>query len=469
MLAKPANKPDEYNISSYPISTREILTKYVFLCLILPLCNKAMNNHFSNIINQSDFMVQAKQKTHFSLLRNLLSSAKKEDISKNTYKSAYDNMPYHNLHTTYFHNISKPQWSNRNYAKFADEAYSKNVIANRSISLIAKSFSTIKWDLYSSGDKLNKHPILSLLRSPNKQENGKLFLESLMSYRQISGNAFILKVKNNQDEIVELYNLRPDRVSILTDKKGHISSYVYNNGQNEIKYPVDRITGRSDILHIKNFNPLNDHFGLSAVEAAAYSIDQHNNAARWNQSLLQNGAKPSGALVVQNGRDGMAGNLTDEQFIRVKSQIEDQFMGTDNAGRPILLEGGLEWREMSMSPKDMDFIDAKHTAAREIALAFGVPPQLLGIPGDNTYSNLAEARLALWEQTIIPLMEEMVDSFNNWLVPDFKKGQSLEISYDINNIPALLPRREKLWDRVSNADFLSDQEKREMVGLPSRN
>jgi HK97 family phage portal protein len=151
--------------------------------------------------------------------------------------------------------------------------------------------------------------------------------------------------------------------------------------------------------------------------------------------------------------------------MRVKSQIEEQFMGIDNAGKPILLEGGLDWKEMSLSPKDMDFIEAKHTAAREIALAFGVPPQLLGIPGDNTYSNLAESRLALWEKTIIPLIEELVMSLQKWLIPHFKKSDILKLSYDVNNIPALLPRREKLWDRVSKADFLSDEEKRKLVGL----
>jgi len=343
---------------------------------------------------------------------------------------------------------------------------SKKPSVSRTISLIiAKSVSTIKFDISSQGFSLKGHPILKLLNKPNPANSCSSFVESLISYRLISGNSFVVATRNIDGEVTELYSLRPDKVSVVTDKSGFVTCYEYINGDKVTKYYVDKITGKSDVLHFKNFNPLNEHYGLSSIEAAAYSIDQHNSAARWNQSLLQNGAKPSGALVVNHDKNGGAPNLSEEQFYRVKSQIEEQFMGMDNAGKPILLEGGLDWKEMSINPRDMDYIETKHTAAREIALAFGVPPQLLGIPGDNTYSNLSEARLALWEQTIIPLMNELAECLDNWLVPNFKKSDILKLSHDVNNIPALLPRREKLWERVSSADFLSDSEKREIVGI----
>ena len=88
--------------------------------------------------------------------------------------------------------------------------------------------------------------------------------------------------------------------------------------------------------------------------------------------------------------------MADAQFERLKKELSDQYQGTANAGRPLLLEGGLDWKPMSLSPKDMDFMEAKHSAAREIALAFGVPPMLLAIPGDNTYSNYQEANRVFW-------------------------------------------------------------------------
>jgi HK97 family phage portal protein len=118
---------------------------------------------------------------------------------------------------------------------------------------------------------------------------------------------------------------------------------------------------------------------------------------------------------------------------------------------------------MSISPKDMDFIESKNSAAREIALAFGVPPQLLGINGDNTYSNMQEARLALWEETIIPLLDKIADSLTNWLSQQF--NEEIVIDFDRDCISLLTARREKLWMTLTNIGFMSINEKRALVGL----
>jgi len=122
----------------------------------------------------------------------------------------------------------------------------------------------------------------------------------------------------------------------------------------------------------------------------------------------------------------------------------------------------MDWVEMGLSPKDMDYISAKDTSARDIALAFGVPPMILGIPGDNTYANMKEARQALWEQTILPLLFKITSELNNWLLPQFEEGIVLSINEDV--IPALAPRREAMWNRLENADFLTVNEKRAAVG-----
>ena len=133
-----------------------------------------------------------------------------------------------------------------------------------------------------------------------------------------------------------------------------------------------------------------------------------------------------------------------------------------NAGRPLLLEGGLDWKSMSLSPRDMDFIDAKNSAAREIALAFGVPPMLLGIPGDNTYSNYAEANRAFWRQTVLPLASRCLQNLARWLSPAFNEAFDLRIDLDL--VTALAGEREALWNRVGNASFLTENEKRMAVG-----
>ena len=371
---------------------------------------------------------------------------------------------------SYVYHAGQPVWSGRNYHRFAEEAYRKNVIAHSAIQLIAKGAASVPLLVREHVGMHEEtrfvdpsHPLWRLLQHPAPLTHGKSFFEQLYNYRLIAGNVYVLAVSPLGEAPLELHLLRPDRVSVIAGKGGVPAAYRYQVGDNVTDYPVDRITGASRVLHIKDFNPTDDWYGLSPVESAAYSIDQHNQSSAWNQALLQNGARPSGALVVKAAEGNASGHLSEEQYYRIKAQVDEQFSGAENAGRPLLLEGGMEWKEMSLSPKDMDFLEARHSAARDIALAFGVPPQLLGIPGDNTYSNLAEARLSLWEQTILPMVENTLSALNGWLCPMFEAG--LEISADADSISALAPRRDSVWSRVKDADFLTPEEKRVMVGL----
>ncbi|MDX2113697.1 MAG: phage portal protein [Alphaproteobacteria bacterium] len=361
-------------------------------------------------------------------------------------------------------------WMDRDYSRFAEEAYARNVIAHRAIAMVSAAAASVRIELMATNSRgvrreLSSHPLLTLIRQPNPSQSMADFFGALYHYRLISGNVFVQAIAPRDGLPAELHLLRPDRVSIVAGKAALPSAYRYTVGDKIMEFPVDRLTGRSSVLHLKNFHPLNDWYGLSPVEAAAYSIDQHNHAAAWNQSLMQNGARPSGALVVRSeGASG--GSLSEDQYSRLKTQIDEQFSGSANAGRPILLEGGLDWKEMSLSPKDMDFIEAKNSAARDIALAFGVPPQLLGIPGDNRYANLQEARLALWEQTVIPLLESTVSSLSGWLGAFF--GQGLELIANTDDVPVLALRNQTIWDRVERASFLTEDEKRAAVGYPPK-
>jgi HK97 family phage portal protein len=156
--------------------------------------------------------------------------------------------------------------------------------------------------------------------------------------------------------------------------------------------------------------------------------------------------------------------LTDEQFERLKEELESSHQGRANAGRPLLLEGGLDWKPMSHSPREMDFLEAKWVAAREIALALGVPPMLLGIPGDNTYANYAEANRTFWRQSVLPLASRTGRALSGWLAASF--GENLELKPDLNQIEALSSEREARWKRIAGADFLTINEKRAALGYP---
>ncbi len=361
---------------------------------------------------------------------------------------------------TYYQNIGKPIWTDRNYIHLAEESYVKNVIANRCISIITKSASSVPIKIRNKKTKqvIEEHKILNLLKKPNPSSNKNIFFETIYSHKLIAGNVYIRMIKNNQNIPQELYILRPDRITILAGNTDIPLAYKYKFNSTETIFKVDQLTGESDILHIKNFNPINDWYGLSQVEPASYSIDQHNEASKWNQAILQNGAKPSGALIVKNDNF-----LTNDQFTRLKEQLNNEFSGSENAGKPMLLEGGLDWKEISLSPKEMDFLEMKHSTARDIALSFGVPSQLIGIPGDNTYSNMSEARLFLWEQTILPNIDIILSSLNNWLTPLF--DTNIELFYDKNDIIPLSVRKENFWNIVNNSNFLTSEEKKKILNI----
>ena len=121
---------------------------------------------------------------------------------------------------------------------------------------------------------------------------------------------------------------------------------------------------------------------------------------------------------------------------------------------------------MGLTPKDMDFMEARNGAARDIALAFGVPPMLLGIPGDNTYANYQEANRAFYRLTVLPMVMRTARELSAWLSPLF--GDDVRLWFDADQVFGLTGERDALWARVGAADFLSEDEKREAVGYGNR-
>ncbi len=347
----------------------------------------------------------------------------------------------------------RPVWTPRDYGALAREGFQKNAIVHRAVRLVSEAAASLPLVLKSEGRELSQHPLLSLLSRPNGREGGQRFLESLYGHLMVSGNAYVEAVSLDGAPH-ELYALRPDRMRVVPDADGWPAAYEYAVGTQAVRFAIRE--DEAPILHLTLFHPADDHYGLSPMEAAATALDIHNAAGAWNKALLDNAARPSGALVVGGA------TLTDAQFDRLKGELETNYQGAGNAGRPLLLEGGLDWKPLSLSPKDMDFVEAKAAAAREIALAFGVPPLLLGLPGDSTHANYAEANRAFYRQTVIPLVKRTAEALAHWLAPAYRETLALEP--DLDAIEALADERESLWRRVSAAAFLSDDEKREAVG-----
>ncbi|WP_425229242.1 phage portal protein [Sphingomonas sp.] len=327
------------------------------------------------------------------------------------------------------------------------DGYGRNPVAQRAVRLVAEAV--------GSAPLLASDPALGAL--VHGAAGGQALLETVSTQLMLHGNAFVQLLRDAEDGVAALYALRPERVTAACDASGWPAAYLYRVGSRVTRLSADG--PRPEVVHLKAINPLDDHYGMGCLPAAATAIAGHNAAGAWNRALLDNAARPSGALVYEPG-DGST--LSPEQFARLRTEMEQGFAGAAQAGRPMLLEGGLRWQALSLTPADMDFIELKAAAAREIALAFGVPPMLLGLPGDSTHANYREANRALWRLTVLPLagmiLSGLAQALGGWFA-------DAALAVDLNQVPALSEDRERLWGSITAADFLTREEKRAMLGI----
>lgn len=359
-----------------------------------------------------------------------------------------------------FQGAGRVAWSPRDTVSLTRTGYTGNPVGFRCVKLLSEAAAALPLVLQGAGRRFEAHPVLALLGNPNPAQGRAELLEALYAQLLLTGNGYLELVTTDAGALAELHVLRSDRMSLIPGPDGWPVAYDYNVGGRKHRFDVS--TSLAPICHIKSFHPQDDHYGFSPMQAAAQAVDVHNAASRWSKALLDNAARPSGAIVYR-GAEGQ-GSLSADQYDRLVSEMESHHQGARNAGRPMLLEGGLDWKPMGFSPSDMEFQQTKESAAREIALAFGVPPMLLGIPGDATFANYQEANRALYRLTVLPMATRVVAALAEWL--SRFTGEVLDLHPDLDQVPALAAERDLQWRRVADATFLTDAEKRALLGLP---
>ena len=351
-------------------------------------------------------------------------------------------------------------WSPRDAVSLARSGFQGNPIGFRAVRLISEAAAALPLILQDHERRYEQHPVLDLIRRPNGAQGRAELFEAVYGHLLLSGNAYLEAVPGAGALPGELHVLRSDRMALVPGTDGWPVAYDYTVSGRSHRFDM---TGEvPPVCHIRTFHPQDDHYGFSALQAAAVAIDVHSSASAWSKALLDNAARPSGAIVYK-GADGQ-GQLTPDQYDRLVGEMEMHHQGARNAGRPMLLEGGLDWKPMGFSPSDMEFQKTKEAAAREIAIAFGVPPMLMGIPGDATYANYQEANRAFYRLTVLPLVARVTAAVSHWL--SAFSGEAVELRPDLDQIPALAAERDLQWARVGAADFLTASEKRVLLGLP---
>lgn len=359
-----------------------------------------------------------------------------------------------------YSNLGRVAWSPRDTVSMTRTGFVGNPVGFRAVKLIAEAAAALPLVLQDTDARFTKHPVLSLLSAPNAAQGRAELFEALYGQLLLSGDGYLEAVGGEDGVPLEIHVLRSDRMRLVPGEDGWAIAYDYAVGGRKHRFDVSG--SHSVICHVRNFHPLDDHYGLSPMQAAAQAVDVHNSASRWSKGLLDNAARPSGAIVYRGGEG--QGGMSAEQFDRLSTEMEAHHQGARNAGRPMLLEGGLDWKPMGFSPSDMEFQKTKESAAREIAVAFGVPPMLLGIPGEATFANYQEANRAFYRLTVLPLVTRVACAVGHWL-GQFS-GETLELKPDLDQVSALGSERDAQWRRVSDAAFLTDAEKRAILGLP---
>lgn len=354
--------------------------------------------------------------------------------------------------------LSGPIHTPRRFETLAKEGYEGNVLVFRAINVISTSIAGIplrafkRKGTFGKGAEVDGHPLLDLLRKPSDDYAGPAFMDRWVSFLLISGNSYIqaLRPMTRKGPPLQLEVLRPDRMRVVPGANGRVTGYEYAIGST--KLPLDK----PDVLHAKTFSALDDWYGLSPIAVASRAVDIRNTGDDYNLSLLQNSGRPPGFFVAKD-------KLGDVQYNRMLSQLLDRYTGTRNAGTPGLLEQGMDWKASGLAPADMEWAGLSKEKGRDIAIALGVPPEMLGDASNKTYSNFKEGRASLYTETVLPLFDRLIAELNGWL-PDMYDGTPVILAYDRNDIEALQEDRQQVWQRVNSSNHLTIDEKREATG-----
>jgi HK97 family phage portal protein len=239
----------------------------------------------------------------------------------------------------------------------------------------------------------------------------------------------------------------------ILEEDGRLLGYRHKVNNVTTDFPVDPITGQSDILHIKNFHPTDDWWGAAATESSSREIDTSNDATAWNKTLLQNQGRPGMLYIFKE-------SMNEEEYARFEESINEKYSGAANAGKNMIVEGDADVKPYGFSMNELDFNEGQIKLARRICMGYRVPPELIGIQ-DATFTNRPEARLQFWEDTVSYYHKLYANELNNWLLP---QEENTFLKFILDTIAALEPKRDKLWERAEKSSFLTINEKRKMTG-----
>ena len=355
------------------------------------------------------------------------------------------------------------------------EGYKKNGMLRRVVDEIANGASQVPFVVIGTGDDqepIDSHPLADLLARPNKMQGGVEFFGLLYRILLLAGEVFVLRIDVGGTPH-SLRILQPNKMKIDYHKTTGLPTryeYTEGNGSKSV-YEADPITGESVIKHIKEVDPANPNRGVSRFSAVFSNIGLHNAIVAHTSALVENGGMPSGILTLDTkDENGRARPISAEKRKEIETGFDERFTKGTKKGGVAVFGSGMKFERLGLGPKDMEFTKALDASDSAVAVVAGVPGQLVGIQGAQTYANVREARLALYQETIIPLAERVLSDLNEFLVLAFtgpRRRPDVAIEYDWDDVPAMAAQRQAVVENVTKlveAGIISPDEARERIG-----
>ena len=262
-------------------------------------------------------------------------------------------------------------------------------------------------------EKAIEHPLYLLLHDePNPEMSSFVFRETLMTHLLLWGNAYAQIIRNGKNEVVALYPLMPNKMSVDRDENGHLY-YTYYRGPDEaIKNKEFAITlTPSDVLHIPGLG-FDGLVGYSPIAMARNAIGMAIACEEYGAKFFANGAAPGGVLE-------HPGTIKDPQ--RVRESWQSTFGGSGNSNKIAVLEEGMKYTPIGISPEQAQFLETRKFQVNEIARIFRVPPHMVGDLEKSSFSNIEQQSLEFVKYTLDPWVIRWEQTIHrSLLLPDEK-------------------------------------------------
>tara|TARA_R100001460_G_scaffold95835_1_gene138067 strand:- start:3055 stop:4731 length:1677 start_codon:yes stop_codon:yes gene_type:complete len=334
------------------------------------------------------------------------------------------------------------------------------------LQVLSVSFSEAVLQIKEHEDELDKivtnHPLTLLMRRPNPYMSGDILQQYIINAMHVSGDAYIIKQKNNAGQLVALYPLMPEQVTPKGNNEELITHYEYETMSKKVMIMPE------DMVHIRLGLDQTDHKkGFAPLRTVLREIYGDESAGQMATALLANSGVPS---VMISPKDDFG--PTQEEAEQIAKTYQQKVAGK-NKGMPLILSGSMEIKKMAFSPTELDIGTLRRVPEERISAVLGVPAILAGLGAGlerATYSNAKELREFFTENKLIPLWKQVGEEITQQiLLKDYEANKMTTAVYNFSEVRALQTDVADIYNRVNvgvQGGWITIAEAREAVGLP---